>query len=616
MKKQLKNRKSGSVLEKIKSSSDLKKLSFRQLDQLADEMRAFLVKKVSRTGGHLASNLGVVEVTLAIHRFLDLPEDNLVFDVGHQCYPHKILTGRKNKFGKLRMRGGLSGFPDPAESPFDLFKTGHASVSISTAMGLAEAERRKQSSRRTVVVIGDGAFTGGVALEAINQIGYLGAPVIIVLNDNRMSIAENVGALSEYTKRIEKTEIYQVVRERMTKLVKNCEDDKGRCLKDLHFLKKAFKEVGTPGLLFEKLGIHYLGPVDGHSIKDLVRTLRFAESKARKYGPVLIHTRTIKGMGYSPAEKRAERFHGVSPFIISNGQSRRKLEEKTFTDVFGEKTLELAKKNPQIIGITAAMADGTGLYRLANERPEQFFDVGICEQHAVAFAAGLAKKGFRPIVALYSTFLQRAFDQVIHDVCLQNLPVIFAIDRAGLVGNDGATHHGVFDLSYLRIIPNLTLMAPCDGIELEMMLEFALKQEGPVALRYPRGIAEVNREREEIRQVVRLGEAEILQEGNEEVVIFTGPLEKIARKIANNKRNCALWNARFVKPLDERMINSLNGVAQVTILEENVKTGGLGSSILEVLAKRDVKASVKIIGLDDIFVPHGGQEELRRDFLR
>lgn len=604
------------ILDKVSFSNDLKKMSFRQLGQLAEEIREFLVQKVSCTGGHLASNLGVVEITLALHRFLDLPKDNLVFDVGHQCYSHKILTGRKNGFDRLRMRGGLSGFPDPAESRFDLFKTGHASVSISAAMGLAEVERRRKKPRRTVTVIGDGAFAGGVALEAINQIGYLGTPMIIVLNDNRMSIAQNVGALSEYTKRIEKTEIYQNVRDKMRKVMENCRDKKEECFRNLMLLKKSLKEVGMPGLLFEKLGIHYIGPVDGHSIKDLVQALRTAESKVKKYGPVLIHARTIKGLGYALAEKRAEKFHSVSPFVVKNGNSKKIVEEKSFTEIFGDKMLTLAKKNPKIIGITAAMASGTGLYKLANERPEQFFDVGICEQHAVVFAAGLAKKGLRPVVALYSTFLQRAFDQIIHDVCLQNLPVVFAIDRAGLVGNDGPTHHGVFDLSFLRIIPNLTLMTPRDGTELEMMLEFALKQKGPVAIRYPRRETSADDSKRNKRLAIKMGQAELLQKGKTEAIVFSGALEDWARRLAQRKKDCALWNARFVKPLDERMINSFKRAKQVTIIEENVKAGGMGSAIMESMMRKKIQASVKSIGVRDEFVPHGSVEVLSKEFLK
>jgi len=384
------------MLEKVNYPKDLKKLSAKQLVALAEEIRFFLLKKISKNGGHLASNLGVVELTIALHKHLDCPKDSLIWDVGHQSYVHKILTGRKHLFNNLRVRGGLSGFPDPAESKYDLFKTGHASTSISTAMGISETNRRMKKKSRVVAVIGDGSFTGGLALEAVNQIGYLQTPMIIVMNDNRMSIAENVGALSRYTKRIENTKTYQELKENIKNLMEICPADDKECHKNVRDLKKALKQMGTPGMLFEKLGIHYIGPVDGHSITEIIKALKKAETFS---GPVLVHVRTRKGMGYQFAEEKSEKFHGVSPFILENGNSQ-KASGVTYTDIFGETILKLAEKNPRIIGITAAMPSGTGMNELANKLPGQFFDVGICEAHAVAFAAGMAKNGFRPVVAI------------------------------------------------------------------------------------------------------------------------------------------------------------------------------------------------------------------------
>jgi len=598
------------MLEKINHPKDLKSLSPRQLSTLADEIRRFLLSKISKNGGHLASNLGVVELTIALHRYLDSPKDSLIWDVGHQCYVHKILTGRKNLFDNLRTRGGLSGFPDPKESGHDLFKTGHASASISTAMGISETNRRMKKNNKVVAVIGDGSFTGGLALEAINQIGYIQTPMIIVMNDNRMSISENVGALSRYTKRIEKTKTYQELKESIDSLKQACPTDDKEFQGNVRDLKRALKQMGTPGMLFEKLGIHYIGPVDGHSIYEITKALKKTEAFN---GPVLIHVRTKKGMGYQFAEEKAEKFHGVSPFILENGNSQNS-SKTTYTDIFGKTILKLARKNPKIIGVTAAMPSGTGLNLLANELPKQFFDVGICEGHATAFAAGMAKNGFRPVVAVYSTFLQRALDQIIHDVCLQKLPVIFAIDRAGLVGEDGPTHHGVFDISYLRIIPGMVVMSPRDGKELEMMLRYATKIKRPVAIRYPRGRAENILENKK-RDPIMMGKAELIKKGKSKTVISIGNQLGRALKLAERQKNCSIYNARFAKPVDQNLIKVIKKADQAIIIEENVKTGGFASALLEELSGSKVNTKIKILGIGDKFVEHGEVESLRKEFI-
>lgn len=604
------------MLETVNFPVDLKKLTAKQLVVLTQDIRQFLLEKVSESGGHLASNLGVVELTIALHKFLDCPRDALVWDVSHQSYVHKILTGRKKQFDTLRKKGGLSGFTDPLESEYDLFKTGHASTSISVAMGIAETNARLGKNNRVVAVIGDGSFTGGMALSAINQAGYLQTKMIIVLNDNRMSIAQNVGALSLYTKRIEKTQTYQEVKNNIDQLISNCASLNSRkCLAIIKKLKKAFKLVGTPGLLFEKLGVHYIGPIDGHSITDMLSAFKKADNC---FGPVLIHIRTTKGFGYQFAEKAAEKFHGVSPFDLNNGISQKKSQKKSFTDIFGETLLHEAKKNPKIIGITAAMPSGTGLNLLANELPKQFFDVGICEDHAVAFASGMAKNGFIPVVAIYSTFMQRALDQVIHDVALQKLPVIFALDRAGFVGEDGPTHHGVFDISFLRFIPNLVLMAPRDGRELSMMLEFALKLKKPVVIRYPRGEAENYLEKgaDLKRMPIILGRAELIKKGYKKVIVSLGNQIEKAMEMAKKKADCTIYNARFIKPFDSALIDAIKIADEAIILEENVKAGGFGSAILEELAKKNIKTKIRLVGIKDCFTDHGEIRLLQEEYLK
>jgi 1-deoxy-D-xylulose-5-phosphate synthase len=595
------------LLEKINSPDDLRKLDVSELPQLAQELRDFIINTVSKTGGHLASSLGVVELTIALHYVLNSPKDKIIWDVGHQAYPHKILTGRRDKFYTLRQYKGISGFPRREESVHDAFNTGHSSTSISAALGLAKARDLKKEKFNVVAVIGDGALTGGMAFEAINQLGYLGTKLIIILNDNRMSISMNVGALSEYTHRIEKTKTYQDVKKDINLLLEKAADLKP----ELEHLKEHLKMVGTPGLVFEKLGINYIGPVDGHDIPSLIDSINKA---VQANGPVMVHVKTTKGKGYAHAEKNATEFHGVSSFNIGNGEKLKKNTCKTYTDVFSSTLIRLAKTNPNIIAITAAMPDGTGLSNFSKHFPERFFDVGIAEQHAVTFASGLAIQGFKPVVAIYSTFLQRAYDQLVHDVCLQNLPVVFAIDRAGLVGEDGPTHHGAFDISYLRHIPNLVIMAPKDENELQHMLKTAVDHNGPIALRYPRGYG-VGTALDEEPKGLTIGESEIVKkDGNVLLVtlgsVFYNALES-ASELKKEGIDIALVNARFVKPIDSRIIDLAGKIKKVVIVEENVGSGGFGSAFLEEINDKGLSANISRIALPDSFIEHASQAQLR-----
>ena len=596
-------------LSSIGCPADLKKLDIVDLPLLSAEIREFIIDAVSKTGGHLASSLGVVELTIALHYFYNSPMDKLIWDVGHQCYAHKILTGRRSMFATLRQYKGLSGFPRINENEHDVYGAGHASTSISAAIGFAVGRDLKGDNGEIVAIIGDGSLTGGNALEAVNQAGYLHSKIVVILNDNRMSISKNVGALSNYTHRIEKTTKYKQVKQKLYELI-----EKGNGLREeLITLKNYVKEIGSPGLLFEKLGFNYLGPVDGHDIPKLLNVL----SQAKKIqGPVLIHARTCKGKGYAIAESNASKFHGVNPFNIENGLDNESKKGITFTKIFGDTLVELAKKDERIVAITAAMTDGTGLREFKNEFPSRFFDVGIAEQHAVVFGAGIARQGFVPFCAIYSTFLQRAYDAVIHDVCLQNLPVVFAIDRAGLVGNDGATHHGCFDISYLRHIPNLVVMAPKDGNELKDMMLTALLCEKPTALRYPRGICRVS-EPERKAQELPLGQCEIIQKGQQLAIISIGAVFEEALQACQDLQSCGinptLINARFVKPMDERIVDYIAETRKAIIIEENTSQGGFGSAVLELCQAKKVQADIELIGIPDIFIEHGSQEQLKKD---
>ena len=605
----------GNLLSKIGQPSDLKQLTDVQLNELAAEIREFLLKTVAQTGGHLASNLGVVELTLALHTVFQSPVDQIIWDVGHQSYIHKMLTGRFPRFETLRQYEGLSGFPKPEESVHDVFATGHSSTSISAAIGLAKARDLLGENNKVVAVIGDGSLTGGMAFEALNHLGHLQTDLIIVLNDNEMSISKNVGALSRYLTRIRLNPRLRRLKTDVQELLHKIPRLGPVTVRTLEKLEDSISYLVIPGMLFEELGINYLGPIDGHNITALKSHLRQA---ALHKGPVLVHVLTTKGKGYELAEKNPQRFHGTGPFELVDGRKIGRPISISFTQVFSKCIVERARQDPKIIAITAAMTDGTGLVDFSREFPDRFLDVGIAEGHAVTLAAGLAKKGFRPVVAVYSTFLQRAYDQIIHDVCLQELPVIFMLDRAGLVGPDGPTHHGVFDLSYLRHIPNLTIMAPKDGNELQDMFFTALQFNGPVAIRYPK--------RDGLKLIVGedpkklpYGRGEIIQQGQAVALIAVGTMVETAvragRRLQKSGIDCTLVNARFIKPLDEELLLKLAANHQnIITLEENVTAGGFGSSVAELLAAKGLRGiNLKLLGLPDQFITHGPTEVLLKN---
>jgi len=603
------------MLEKINCPQDLKKIPEDNLPQLADELRQYLIDTISQVGGHFGANLGVVELAIALHYCFDSPRDKLIWDVGHQSYPHKILTGRREQMSTIRQYGGISGFPSIFESEHDIVNAGHAGTSLAAAAGIAVARDRNGDNYFVIPVIGDGSMTSGIALEGLNQIGYLQTDVIVILNDNRMSISPNVGALSDYTHRIMKTEQYKNIRHDVSKLLE---------LAPLHGIeelaqriKEHAKAIGTPGLFFEKLGYNYIGPVDGHDVADLLMHLRQAKTIE---GPVLLHVFTEKGKGYSFAEENRPAFHGVEPFNKENGQKLSKDKTKSYTRVFSETLLSLAEKNDKLIGITAAMPDGTGLAEFQKVYPDRFFDVGIAEQYAVEFSVGLARQGYRPVVAIYSTFLQRAFDQLIQEVALMNLPVIFAIDRGGLVGDDGPSHHGAFDLSYLRLIPNFVIMVPKDENELRDMLFTAEKcTNGPIAIRYPRGKI-VGVPPAAKMQEIPIGKAEILVSGKDIVLVGVGPvvhtLLKISLRLKEQNIIATVINARYVKPIDSLIGETIEKIGKALIVEDNALAGGFGSAVLEKLVAESRRldfANIKLFGIPDLFVPHGKTEMLKND---
>lgn len=609
---------SSKALDSINSPADLKGLSAEELKVLTREIRQTIIETVSKTGGHLAPNLGVVELTLALHRVLDSPKDKIVWDVGHQCYVHKLLTGRREKFATLRQFGGLSGFPKNSESEHDILDSGHASNSISFALGLAEAREKSGGGETIVAVIGDGSLTGGMAYEALNQAGHLKTNFIVVLNDNEMSIASNVGALSSYLSRIRLDPTYNKLKRQIEEHVRKIPAVGERMYEVGEHLKDSLKQLLVPGMFFEELGFKYIGPIDGHDVGSVEESLNLAKWTS---GPVLIHVVTKKGFGYPPAEKNPDKFHGTSPFVISTGEPKAKSKTPSYTEIFGETLVELGQMNERIIAITAAMPSGTGLDKFARVFPDRFYDVGIAEQHAVAFAAGLAKGGFLPVVAVYSTFLERAYDQIIQDVCLQGLHVVFALDRAGLVGEDGPTHHGSFDLSYLRHIPGMTVMAPKDEEEFRHMLYTATQLSGSVAIRYPRGSAAGVKRSEEFK-MLPIGRGEILKmseltssNGRRVCLIALGRLVQVALEAADILKkkgiSSTVVNARFVKPLDEELISQVAGDHELIVtLEENSLVGGFGSGVLELLAERDIHPLVLRLGLPDEFVTHGSVKEL------
>lgn len=601
------------LLEKIEKVNDIKQLTESDYGVLADEIREFLIRSISETGGHLGSNLGAVELTMALHLFLNLPEDKLIWDVGHQSYTHKILTGRKDGFVNLRKFGGISGFPKRKESDCDCFDTGHSSTSISAGLGMVKA-RDIQGKKNTIVsVIGDGSLTGGMAYEALNNASRLETNFIIVLNDNNMSISENVGGVSKYLNNIRTADMYLGLKEGVYNSLHGKSKYGDKVVSKIRRAKSSFKQLVVPGMFFEDMGITYLGPVDGHDISAMVHML----GEARKIrGAVLLHVITQKGKGYAPAERHPARFHGAEPFDIETGIPSKPHNKANYTDIFSTVMCKLGQRDEQVVAITAAMPDGTGLKRFRNMYPDRFFDVGIAEEHAVTFAAGLAAGGLKPIVAIYSSFLQRAYDQILHDVCLQNLPVVFAIDRAGLVGSDGETHQGIFDLSYLSSIPNMHIMAPKNKWELSDMMKFAVASNMPIALRYPRG--EAFDELKSIRAPIELGKSEAIYEEEGIILFAVGSMVKVGLAVREQLKEkgyaCSLTNARFVKPIDEDAVREACGKHKLIVtMEENVLSGGYGEKVRNYVDSLDKPVPVLNIAIPDEYVEHGNVEVLKRE---
>ena len=592
------------VLEKINQVGDIKQIPPEEYDTLAEEIRHFLVEKISRSGGHLASNLGVVELTMALHLCFDFPKDKVVWDVGHQSYTHKLLTGRKSGFDELRKYGGMSGFPKRKESDCDCFDTGHSSTSISAGIGLVAARDLQEGDEHVISVIGDGALTGGMAYEALNNASRLKRNFIIILNDNNMSIAENVGGMSEYLNGLRTNEAYTNFKTGVEQSLSRIPGG-SHLANQLKKTKSGIKQLFIPGMLFENMGITYLGPVDGHDIGKLQDIL----NKAKKVkGAVLVHVLTRKGNGYVPAERHPARFHGAEPFDIETGLPLNKKKKANYQDVFSTCMVKLGQRNEKVVAITAAMPDGTGLKRFKNIYPDRFFDVGIAEGHAVTFAAGLAAGGMRPIFAVYSSFLQRAYDQVLHDVCIQNLPVVFAIDRAGLVGSDGETHQGIFDLSYLSSIPNMHIMAPKNKWELSDMLKYAVEFDGPIALRYPRG--EAYDGLKEYRRPIEYGKSEVIYEEEDIALLAVGNMVKIAEQVRKNLKeigySCTMVNARFVKPIDTEVLDMLSADHKLLVtMEENVRSGGYGEKVMDYVVEQELPVKLLNISLPDEYVEHG-----------
>ena len=599
------------VLDKIKKANDIKKLSPQEVDILRDEIREFLIDSISVTGGHLASNLGVVELTMALHLSLDLPTDKIVWDVGHQSYTHKILTGRKDGFASLRKFGGMSGFPKTDESDCDCFNTGHSSTSISAGLGLAMARQITGDDYYVVSVIGDGALTGGMAYEALNNASSIESNFIIVLNDNNMSISENVGGVSHYLSGFRTADAYRDLKNNVMNSLNQIPVYGERMVKRIRNTKSSIKQLFIPGMFFEEMGIIYLGPVDGSDIGEMCRI--FEEAK-RVDGPVLVHVITKKGAGYLPAEKFPARFHGAEPFDIATGLPKNKRTKANYTDVFSTVMVKAGERNEKLVAITAAMADGTGLRRYRRCYPKRFFDVGIAEGHAVTFAAGLAKAGLIPVFAVYSSFLQRGFDQIIHDVCIQKLHVIFAIDRAGLVGSDGETHQGIFDISYLSQIPNMTVLAPKNKWELSDMMKFAIDFDGPIAIRYPRGLAYDGLK--EYRSPIRFAKSETIFKGTDVAILALGSMVKTAETVCEILKEhgitATLINARFAKPFDGEVIKSLTAYHHTIVtMEENVKSAGFGEHVAEYLEDNGIDLKLINISIPDAYVEHGNVDKLK-----
>lgn len=602
-----------SLLDKIKEPNDIKQFDDEQWKDLAAEIREFLIQNVSKTGGHLASNLGCVELTMALHLVLNFPKDKIIWDVGHQSYTHKILTGRQDGFARLRQLGGMSGFPKMVESETDVFETGHSSTSISAAIGMAEACELKGEDSTIVAVIGDGSFTGGLAYEALNNLGQLKSSCMIVLNDNEMSIDENVGGMSSYLNKIRVGQVYNEAKTGVEKGLMNIPGIGEGIAKVIKRGKDSIKELLVPGMFFEDLGITYIGPIDGHNINGMIDTFEAAIKLKR---PVVVHVKTVKGKGYRYAERHPKHFHGVNPFDVKTGKALVKQTKMTNTGVFARKMLALGEEYPNLVAITAAMASGTGLEKFANVYPRRFFDVGIAEQHAVVFAAGLAKEGMIPVVAVYSSFLQRAYDQILHDVCLQNLHVIFAVDRSGLVGQDGKTHQGIFDDAYLTNIPNMTVIAPKNRYELTKAMEYAVKFNGPIAIKYSRGDAFYGL-KEQLAPIEQ-GKSEILSEGKEVALLAVGNMVEEACKaceiLEQKGHKITLVNARFIKPIDVDMLDYIAKEHKAVVtLEEQVYNGSYGQAVAAYYMRTGCQnLTVKNIAIEDMFVEHGEVEDLRK----
>lgn len=600
------------MLERIQKENDIKKLNIEELECLAGEIREFLVEKVSKTGGHLASNLGVVELTMALHLICDLPKDKIIWDVGHQSYTHKLLTGRKKGFEDLRSYGGMSGFPKRKESQCDAFDTGHSSTSISAGLGYVRARDLKHEDYTVISVIGDGSLTGGMAYEALNNASNLKTNFIVVLNDNHMSISENVGGMSRYLTNLRTADIYTGLKKGVTNALQQVPVMGDRMIEHIRKTKSSIKQLVVPGMFFEDMGITYLGPIPGHNLPMLCKALKEAK---KVEGPVLLHVMTTKGKGYEPAETAPDKFHGIGPFDIESGKVLAKKDGDTYTDVFGKVLCDEASRNPDIVAITAAMADGTGLARFKKHYPNRFFDVGIAEEHGVTFAAGLAAGGLKPVFAVYSSFLQRGYDQLIHDVALQNLPVVFGVDRAGLVGSDGETHQGIFDLSFLSNIPNMTVMSPKNKWELADMLRFALQMNSPVAIRYPRGKAYDGYEG--CRERISYGKSEWIFEGKEIAILSVGHMfeeaVKTRDKLIEQGYEPTLINMRFIKPIDEAMIEKVCQTHKlIAVIEENVQTGACGERVSEYVMRKMLPSHVLTLALPDDYIEHGSVDVLRK----
>ena len=602
------------MLEQINNAEDLKKLSINEKNTLSEEIRKYILDVVSKNGGHLASNLGIVELTIAIHSVFDLEKDRVVWDVGHQTYVHKIFTGRKDELKTLRELDGIAGFPKTSESITDCFNTGHSSTSISAAMGIAKARDLKNEDYSVLAVIGDGALTGGMALEALNHVGSSKTRMIVILNDNEMSISKNVGGINKFLSKLRVKKRYTISNKKGRRIIERIPLIGKPTVNAVTKLKKSIKQLILPKMYFEDIGFKYVGPVDGHNIEDMEYIL----SRAKELDePVLIHVLTKKGKGYKPAEDNPDKFHGTGPFNIETGESTKK-KSKDYSKAFGEKLIELAEKNKTIVAITAAMRDGTGLKDFSIKYPERFFDVGIAEQHALTFAAGLAKEGMIPFVPIYSSFYQRAYDQVIHDICIQKLPVIMCVDRAGCVGNDGETHQGLYDMAFFKLIPNITIMAPKDFEELTKMMEFAIELKAPVVIRYPRGgESDIKFEKHE---EIKLGKSEILLEGKDVTIIGIGKMTSVAMKAANSLEkediHAEVINARFLKPIDEKVITeSISKTKFVITIEDGTQIGGLGSSIKEIIVNKNIEGvKIKCFAYPDEFIKHGSVPELEKNY--